>query len=94
MGEGLARALAARTPLPGREASVLLAAHEHIVRTHRSLTREQKKHLKLGALHRPGEEVTPDVALALGHHRQAQEVGGDPRLDHRSRGADRRRRIT
>ncbi|HKT58447.1 MAG TPA: hypothetical protein VJQ46_00250 [Gemmatimonadales bacterium] len=28
MGEGLARALAARTELPGREVSVLLAAHE------------------------------------------------------------------
>jgi hypothetical protein len=28
MGEGLARALAARRPLPGKEASVLLAAHQ------------------------------------------------------------------
>jgi hypothetical protein len=31
MGEGLARALAARSPVPGRDASVLLAAHEHDV---------------------------------------------------------------
>jgi hypothetical protein len=28
MGQGLARALAGRTPLPGREASILVAAHE------------------------------------------------------------------
>src|SRR5216110_3532512 len=31
MGEGLAQALAGRAPLPGREASLLLAAHEHDV---------------------------------------------------------------
>jgi len=37
----------------------LLAAHDYIVREHKALTREQKKHLKLGALH--GIELVPSV---------------------------------
>ncbi|AUX48534.1 DNA methyltransferase [Sorangium cellulosum] len=37
----------------------LLAAHDHIVRTHPNLTRDQKKHLKLGALR--GVELVPAV---------------------------------
>jgi len=38
----------------------LLAAHDHIVRWNPSLTRDQKKHLKLEALH--GVELVPGVA--------------------------------
>jgi type I restriction-modification system DNA methylase subunit len=37
----------------------LLAAHEHIVKSHPSLTREEKKHLKLSALH--GVEIVDAV---------------------------------
>ncbi len=37
----------------------LLAAHEHIVKSHPSLTREEKKHLKLSALH--GIEIVDAV---------------------------------
>ena len=75
MGEGLARALAARTPLPGREASILLAAHEHDVPV--------TVHAAIGAEIIHQHPSADGAALGATSHRDFRRLAGSlPALDH------------
>jgi len=75
MGEGLARALAVRSPLPGREASVLLAAHEHDVPV--------TVHVAIGAEIIHQHPAADGAALGDTSHRDFRRLAGSlPSLDH------------
>jgi hypothetical protein len=75
MGEGLSRALAARSPLPGREASVLLAAHEHDVPV--------TVHTAIGAEIIHQHPAADGAALGATSHRDFRRLAGSlPSLDH------------
>ncbi len=74
MGEGLAGALASRTPLPGREASVLLAAHEHAVPV--------TVHAAIGAEIIHQHPSADGAALGATSHRDFRRLAGSlPALD-------------
>ena len=74
MGEGLARALAARSPLPGREASVLLAAQEHDVPV--------TVHAAIGAEIIHQHPAADGAALGDTSHRDFRRLAGSlPSLD-------------
>ena len=74
MGEGLARALAARTPLPGREASILLAAHERDVPV--------TVHAAIGAEIIHQHPAADGAALGATSHRDFRRLAGSlPALD-------------
>ncbi len=75
MGEGLSRALAAHSPLPGREASVLLAAHEHDVPV--------TVHTAIGAEIIHQHPAADGAALGATSHRDFRRLAGSlPSLDH------------
>ena len=75
MGEGLARALAARTTLPGREASILLAAHERDVPV--------TVHAAIGAEIIHQHPTADGAALGATSHRDFRRLAGSlPALDH------------
>jgi hypothetical protein len=74
MGEGLARALASRTPLPGREASVLLAAHEHDVPV--------TVHTAIGAEIIHQHPAADGAALGATSHRDFRRLAGSLPLLH------------
>jgi hypothetical protein len=75
MGEGLSRALAARSPLPGRDASVLLAAHEHDVPV--------TVHTAIGAEIIHQHPTADGAALGATSHRDFRRLAGSlPSLDH------------
>ena len=74
MGEGLARALAARRALPGRDASVLLAAHRHDV----PIT----VHAAIGAEIIHQHPSADGAALGATSHRDFRRLAGSlPALD-------------
>jgi hypothetical protein len=74
MGEGLARALAARGPLPGREASILLAAHEYDVPV--------TVHATIGAEIIHQHPAADGAALGATSHRDFRRLAGSlPLLD-------------
>jgi hypothetical protein len=74
MGEGLAQALAARTPLPGREASILLAAHERGVPV--------TVHAAIGAEIIHQHPAADGAALGATSHRDFRRLAGSlPTLD-------------
>jgi hypothetical protein len=75
MGEGLARALAARATLPGREASILLAAHERDVPV--------TVHAAIGAEIIHQHPTADGAALGATSHRDFRRLAGSlPTLDH------------
>ena len=75
MGEGLGRALAGRATLPGREASILLAAHEHDV----PIT----VHAAIGAEIIHQHPAADGAALGATSHRDFRRLAGSlPALDH------------
>jgi hypothetical protein len=75
MGEGLARALAARATLPGREASILLAAHERDVPV--------TVHAAIGAEIIHQHPTADGAALGATSHRDFRRLAGSlPALDH------------
>jgi hypothetical protein len=75
MGEGLARALAARTPLPGRDASILLAAHERDLPV--------TVHAAIGAEIIHQHPSADGAALGATSHRDFRRLAGSlPALDH------------
>jgi hypothetical protein len=75
MGEGLAQALAGRTPLPGREASILLAAHERDVPV--------TVHAAIGAEIIHQHPAADGAALGATSHRDFRRLAGSlPTLDH------------
>ncbi len=75
MGEGLARALAARTPLPGRDASILLAAHERDVPV--------TVHAAIGAEIIHQHPTADGAAIGATSHRDFRRLAGSlPALDH------------
>jgi hypothetical protein len=75
MGEGLARALAARAALPGREASILLATHEHDVPV--------TVHAAIGAEIIHQHPSADGAALGATSHRDFRRLAGSlPALDH------------
>ena len=75
MGEGLARALASRTVLPGREASILLAAHDHDVPV--------TVHAAIGAEIIHQHPSADGAALGATSHRDFRRLAGSlPALDH------------
>ena len=65
----------------------LLAAHAHIVDENRNLTRDQKKHLKLGAVH--GSELVPGVTRLCAMNLRSTASAPTPRQTSR-----RSRRVT
>ena len=74
MGEGLARALAARTPLPGREVSLLVAAHEHDVPV--------TVHAAIGAEIIHQHPAADGAAIGATSHRDFRRLAGSlPTLD-------------
>jgi hypothetical protein len=74
MGEGLAQALAVRTPLPGREASILLAAHERGVPV--------TVHAAIGAEIIHQHPTADGAALGATSHRDFRRLAGSlPALD-------------
>ena len=74
MGEGLALALAGRTPLPGREASILLAAHERDVPV--------TVHAAIGAEIIHQHPAADGAALGATSHRDFRRLAGSlPALD-------------
>jgi hypothetical protein len=74
MGEGLARALADRTPLPGREASILVAAHERGVPV--------TVHAAIGAEIIHQHPAADGAALGATSHRDFRRLAGSlPTLD-------------
>jgi len=74
MGEGLALALAGRTPLPGREASILLAAHERDVPV--------TVHAAIGAEIIHQHPAADGAALGATSHRDFRRLAGSlPTLD-------------
>jgi hypothetical protein len=74
MGEGLAHALAGRTPLPGREASILLAAHERDVPV--------TVHAAIGAEIIHQHPAADGAALGATSHRDFRRLAGSlPTLD-------------
>jgi hypothetical protein len=74
MGEGLAQALAGRTPLPGREASILLAAHERDVPV--------TVHAAIGAEIIHQHPAADGAALGATSHRDFRRLAGSlPTLD-------------
>jgi hypothetical protein len=74
MGEGLARALAARTSLPGRGASVLLAAHGHDVPV--------TVHAAIGAEIIHQHPAADGAAIGATSHRDFRRLAGSlPALD-------------
>ena len=74
MGEGLARALAARGDLPGRDASVMLAALEHDVPV--------TVHAAIGAEIIHQHPTADGAALGATSHRDFRRLAGSlPRLD-------------
>jgi hypothetical protein len=75
MGEGLARALAARPELPGRRASILLAAREHDV----PIT----VHVAVGAEITHQHPAADGAAIGATSHRDFRRLAGSlPSLDH------------
>ena len=74
MGEGLAQALAGRAPLPGREASILLAAHERDVPV--------TVHAAIGAEIIHQHPAADGAALGATSHRDFRRLAGSlPTLD-------------
>jgi hypothetical protein len=74
MGEGLARALAARRELPGREASVLLAVHEHDIPV--------TVHAAIGAEIIHQHPAADGAAIGATSHRDFRRLAGSlPALD-------------
>ena len=74
MGEGLAHALASRTPLPGREASILVAAHERDVPV--------TVHAAIGAEIIHQHPAADGAALGATSHRDFRRLAGSlPTLD-------------
>jgi hypothetical protein len=74
MGEGLAQALAGRTPLPGREASILVAAHEGGVPV--------TVHAAIGAEIIHQHPAADGAALGATSHRDFRRLAGSlPTLD-------------
>jgi hypothetical protein len=74
MGEGLAQALAARAPLPGREASLLLAAREHDVPV--------TVHAAIGAEIIHQHPAADGAAIGATSHRDFRRLAGSlPALD-------------
>ena len=75
MGEGLAGGLAARRPLPGRDASVLLAALEHDVPV--------TVHVAIGAEIIHQHPAADGAAIGATSHRDFRRLAGSlPALDH------------
>jgi hypothetical protein len=75
MGEGLARALTARASLPGREASVLIAAQEHDVPV--------TVHAAIGAEITHQHPTADGAAIGATSHRDFRRLAGSlPALDH------------
>jgi hypothetical protein len=75
MGEGLAGALAARTALPGRDASILLAAREHDVPV--------TVHVAVGAEITHQHPAADGAAIGATSHRDFRRLAGSlPTLDH------------
>ena len=74
MGEGLAQALAGRTPLPGREASILAAAHERGIPV--------TVHAAIGAEFIHQHPAADGAALGATSHRDFRRLAGSlPTLD-------------
>jgi hypothetical protein len=74
MGEGLGQALADRTPLPGREASILVAAHERSVPV--------TVHAAIGAEIIHQHPAADGAALGATSHRDFRRLAGSlPTLD-------------
>lgn len=75
MGEGLARALAARSALPGRSASILLAAREYDVPV--------TVHVAVGAEITHQHPAADGAAIGATSHRDFRRLAGSlPSLDH------------